>query len=664
MAKPWKEVEQSQAFQALNPAQKVKAQQQYFDQVVAPKAGANAEMARTQFFNQYNYYQPKEEPSIMDKVSDWVTGDDRVTNDIAGLKEIGSAPELNELSLGALKSSLGLLATGDEDKESQIIKANFPDAKIRTDSKGNKIATLPSGEYVINKPGLSGQDVIGGVFDLLAFTPAGRAATIPSMAAKSAATEAALQGATSATGADVDIGDAATNVALSGALGGAGKAVEDLVGAGYRLSRGAGEATTEAENVAKFAKDQDLPLMTTDVNPPTTFAGRTAQAASGKIPVVGTGAKRAQQQEARSNLVNEYVQKFGDYRPEDVYSSLERNVNRTKRAAGRARQSYVDQVSDIPVAGNNAIDAINDEITRLTTLPNGQPRSSFDNSTVDQLIKYRDDLSADPSFANFDALRTQFREDVKGERNVINNRSQAAINKIYGAMSKDMDSTIETNLGSDALNKWKRANRAYAGEVARIKDTRLKTALQKGELTPEVVNNLLFSKKKSEVQNLYKSLDAQGKKAAQAGLIGKAIQNTDGSPDRFINNLKKLSDNTGIVFKGQDKEYLDGLKKYLEYTKEAAKAGVTTKTGQELIQLGAPAALITDLQTSGGIGTAATAAYAGLSRAYESPMARDAILKLKRYPKGSSEFEKALRNVNSIFTSLAQTARRQSESQE
>lgn len=62
MAKPWKEVEASPQFQQLSPAQKIQAQQQYFNEVVAPAAGANVEAARQQFFSRYNYQQPQQQP--------------------------------------------------------------------------------------------------------------------------------------------------------------------------------------------------------------------------------------------------------------------------------------------------------------------------------------------------------------------------------------------------------------------------------------------------------------------------------------------------------------------------------------------------------------------------------------------------------------------------
>ncbi|MCV5085079.1 lytic transglycosylase domain-containing protein, partial [Escherichia coli] len=52
---------------------------------------------------------------------------------------------------------------------------------------------------------------------------------------------------------------------------------------------------------------------------------------------------------------------------------------------------------------------------------------------------------------------------------------------------------------------------------------------------------------------------------------------------QFLRQLNILQNQTGITFKGQDAAYLKGLKNYLQSTQQAAKAAVTTPTGQQTI---------------------------------------------------------------------------------
>nr|DAN88433.1 MAG TPA: hypothetical protein [Caudoviricetes sp.] len=75
MAKAWKDVIASPQYQVLAPEQKVQAQAQYFDEVVAPKAGDKWAEAREQFYAAYPPPpQQKEEPSLMQQAGDWLTG--------------------------------------------------------------------------------------------------------------------------------------------------------------------------------------------------------------------------------------------------------------------------------------------------------------------------------------------------------------------------------------------------------------------------------------------------------------------------------------------------------------------------------------------------------------------------------------------------------------
>lgn len=63
MAKPWKEVISSPQYQALSSEQKAEAQEQYFNDVVAPKAGKDAESAKSQFYSAYPLSAGKETTS-------------------------------------------------------------------------------------------------------------------------------------------------------------------------------------------------------------------------------------------------------------------------------------------------------------------------------------------------------------------------------------------------------------------------------------------------------------------------------------------------------------------------------------------------------------------------------------------------------------------------
>ncbi len=449
--------------------------------------------------------------------------------------------------------------------------------------------------------------------------------------------------------------DLGTGVALGGAINKLGRAA----GAAYRGIRGT--IAPEAQQAIQFANAADVPLHTTDVLQPNSRVGRMAQTTAENIPFAGTSTMRANQQEARSQLVDEFASRFGEYDPSIVVGSLKAKTSGIKRAAGNRLEQVQNAMAGVNIQPSKAIQQIDTEIASLQKLG-----KVADNDTISKLQAYRDELTRNAGASGpmamdlqqLSGLRSQFRQDVKGERTVLPNRSNAAIQRIYNAMTSDIDSAIGQNLGNDTLRRYKQANAIYADEANKLQNTRLKNVIMKGELTPEVVNNMLFSKNKSEVQNLYRSVGQVGRAQMRNGIIGKAMEKSGGSPDQFLRQVNLMSNQTGIAFKGRDAAYLKGIKNYLEATKRAGQAGVTTPTGQQTI----PFIL--------GIGTVTNPALVGvgggyglLARMYESEPARNAMLRLANTPRGSTAFEKALSDVERIVNSFAQGSKSQSLSE-
>ncbi|EBP3237729.1 lytic transglycosylase domain-containing protein [Salmonella enterica] len=436
--------------------------------------------------------------------------------------------------------------------------------------------------------------------------------------------------------------DLGTGVALGGAINQLGRAA----GAAYRGIRGT--IAPEAQQAIQFANAADVPLHTTDVLQPNSRVGRMAQTTAENIPFAGTSSMRANQQEARSQLVDEFASRFGEYDPSIVIGSLKAKTSGIRKAAGNRLEQVQSAMTGVNIQPTRAIQQIDDEIGKLQKL--GQVA---DTDTISKLQAYRNELAkGDVNLEQLSRLRTQFRMDVRGERTQMPPPAEAAVQRVYRAMTGDIDNSIGQNLGNDTLRRYKQANAVYADEASKLQNTRLKNVLMKGDLTPEVVNNMLFSKNKSEVQNLYRSVGHVGRAQMRNGIIGKAMEKSGGSPDQFLRQVNLMSTQTGIAFKGRDAAYLKGLKNYLESTKRAGQAGVTTPTGQQTIPfiLGIGSATNPALVGVGG-------GYGLLARMYESEPARNAMLRLANTPRGSTAFEKALAEVERAVNSVAQGAK-------
>lgn len=588
---------------------------------------------------------------MMQRIGQAITGSERMTPEMEQLEEIGSAPELNRMSVPAFKASLGLLATGETESLKAIMQQQFgQDVSFQEDAAGNTIVNLPSGSYALNKPGISPQDIARTVFDVLAFTPAGRAATIPSAGVRSAATQAAIEGGEVLAGGEADPVD----IALAGGLGLGSKALEMGGGAAYRALRG-----QPAQETVEAATRAGIPTLTTDVIPPQTFAGRMAQQTGEKIPFAGTGGMRQAQQQLREEAVEKFTQKYGDFSYDAIVGSLKAQKDRIKSAAGGVMEATgrkLDDLGTIPTTRTQAaIDDVSGELVKKGVIPS--------QSAMDDLAVLTGALKEGPqTFSSLKENRTLFREIVKGadkaERTQLTSRAKALLQRVENAMKQDMDDFAKKNLSPQEFAKWQKANRVYAGEAAKLTKTRLKNVLDKGDLQPEAVRNLLFSRSPSEVDMLYKSLDATGRANARAAIINKVVDDLSKrqagiTPNSFATELGKYGLQTNKFFKGEEKRALNGLLKALNATRRAQEAVVTTPTGQTV--LGAGAGLSMWFDPTGTLGTAGT--LGGLSRLYESAPVRNALLRLDSIPAGSTRFEQALRELDAVMLPLIQTAR-------
>jgi len=660
MAKAWKDVIASPQYQALAPEQKAQAQEQYFNEVVAPQAGSNAEQAKQAFYAAYPV--PSTEPQQVQQPQQ----ESQPQEQGGFLSDLGNA---------AAETGRGLLQAG---VNLANIPASMADAVASAGAwAGNKLG-LGDGTYQpaprvtteglaqdlgLQQGALTPQTTEGKIFSeaLPYLTPVGaeRIATQAPTIARRVAQGASRLLAENAVGSmaanseqnnpSALAADLGTGVVLGGAINQLGR----VAGAAYRGVKGA--ISPEAQQAIRFANSADVPLHTTDILPPNSRVGRMAQTTAENIPFAGTSTMRANQQEARSQLVDEFASRFGEYDPSIVVGSLKSKSSGIRRAAGNRLEQVQSAMAGVNIQPNRAIQQIDKEIAELQKLG-----GAADTETISKLKVYRDELSRNAGasgpmamdLSQLSALRSQFRQDVKGERQALINRSEAAVNRVYSAMTGDIDNAIGTNLGNDTLRRYKQANAIYADEANKLQNTRLKNVLMKGDLTPEVVNNMLFSKNKSEVQNLYNSVGQIGRAQMRNGIIGKAMEKSGGSPDQFLRQVNLMSNQTGIAFKGRDAAYLKGMKNYLESTKRAGQAGVTTPTGQQTIPFIMGIGTVTNPALIGVGG-----GYGLLARMYESEPARNAMLRLANTPRGSTAFEKALSDVERIVNSFAQGAK-------
>lgn len=580
--------------------------------------------------------QPQQDQGFLAGIQEQITGTQRATPETEALGDWASMPEMNTFSMASFKSALGTMLTNPEETV-QVIKANYPEVQVRQDERGNYLlrSSIDGQEYAI-KPGFQLSDIPRAAGAMAAFTPAGAARTIGGAALGAGLTQAGIEATQAATGGEFD----PKEVALAGALGGAGQAV----GKGAQAVRGMIGGTTPgmkaAQQAVKSSEAIGIKPMTSDVLPPTTFAGKSAQVLGERIPVVGTGPVRAVQQVKRVDAVRNVLREYGALdaanasddvmkdllvkRSKDItkYSSLKNDVINKLSTAGK-----------VPLSKTNK--TIESEIGALQSLRSTESAKGaavlddFKNAFQNQDLK------------NIEALRKQLGEKLSDpDLSAVKGDLQKSVGRIYKSLKDDMGEFIKSTGDRRDITKWKVGNAQLSKMIGDLQNTTLKSALKKGDMTPENIRSMLFSKKPSDIQSLARGLTPKGRANARTAILQEVAEKSGGlenlSPQKFATQLGKLDKSFQVFFSGKDKKVIDGLLKSLQLTRRAADAEVFAPTGAQLsIPVGA--AVLTDMLGTVGGGLAAGASIGSVARIYESKPIRDILIKISLAPKGKEQ---------------------------
>lgn len=621
MAKAWKDIIASPQYQALTEEQKAQAQAQYFDEVVAPKAGDKWAEARDQFYAAYPPpQQQKEEPSLMQQAGDWLTG-----GQSAGQIAEQAGRGLVNIPFDVLQGGASLInAISQGLGGPKVLDDVYRPVDRPTDPYAQAGETI--GGYLVPGVGTAGSMAIGSL------------------------AEAANQKGDFAQNAAKNAG---VNLAAQGVLSAAAK------GIGRGITAVRGEISPADQQLLKRAAAADVPVMTSDVVPPKTKLGNQLQGYSEGV-IAGTGPMRAAQQDARTKLVNRFTEKYGDYDPSVVVDSLKSGVAREKSLAKSKLNSLSGRMVGKPVDTSGAIRAIDGAVNEL-----GKLKGVSDTQTISALNDYKNAIqeitNGDDAFELLDKLRTQFRIDVKGDRTVLPSMSQTMVDRVYNSLTNSLSKSIAKGLSPKDASAWRAGKADYAKMATHATQTRLKNVLNKGDLTPEAVNTIVYGQYGSDIARLYGKLDQKGKDMLRAAYISKIADKVGDSPQKMMTELGKLQKQAnGQVFKtvfgGKNGKEIEGMLSILDATKRASEANVVTKTGMTLAPL---VRVIGNLKTGGAL-LAGETGIGLMSRVYESPMARNALLRLANTKAGTPAYERALSNAaNAIRPLLATEATQQ-----
>lgn len=447
-------------------------------------------------------------------------------------------------------------------------------------------------------------------------------------------------------------GDFATNVAKNAAinLGAQGALSAVAKGIGRGITAVKGSIAPEAAKTIANAESLGVTPMTSDmIKPGNALTKGLVQGGEGAL--LGSGAQRETQQAARSKAVSNYIDKFGEYNPEDVVRSLTGNLKGRRDVAGKTIEGITQKMGSTPVETSNAVAAIDESLARLNRLG-----TSADKNLVSTLENLKSELS-NPNI-DFDLLkqhRTAFRSNVQGDAMVFPDQAKAITNRIENAMTRDLRGAVGKNLGPQEAANYIKANSDYSNIYNKVLNKKIASNLNKAtsEATPELINSVVYSRNASDIKRIWPALDEKGKDAMRAAYISRISEKSGDSTAKFLTEVNKLKRQAGgeiynTIFSGKHMKELDALHEVLRETSRADTANVVTQTGQALanpLRVGAGvASLGTSLAAEGGYGL--------VMRVYESKPVRNALLRLANTKPGTPAYERALNNAVSISRPL------------
>jgi hypothetical protein len=413
----------------------------------------------------------------------------------------------------------------------------------------------------------------------------------------------------------------------------------------------------------KEAEDLGVDLMTSDVIKPDSFITKWGQSMGEKIPLTGTGGQRARQQTQRMDAIKKTLEEFGaddiDNLPENIIDDLLSTREAKRLTSVDKKWDVINKLTDSEVPTDNTMGLIDETLARL------ERQNLSDTMPIRNKLESWKEAIQNKDLSDIEDIRSTMREAYKStEFGGVPTKAQSTFNKVYNSLNDDMGKYIKDVGGDKDFTKWKVANTDIAKSIGELKNTALKKTLNSAETKPEQVIKMLLSKDKSDVELLYKELSPRGRASARSAILAEAANKAqqaggDISPERFVNSVKKLGNQTGIFFQGEDLKQIEGLTRVLDATRRASGAKVMTPTGQQAVPYlaaggAAKAAEMLGLQGTEGIIAGATLLLGtgGMARIYESKPVRNILVKLATSKPGSPGEAEILRILTETVKGL------------
>lgn len=475
----------------------------------APAPTAAAPAAAPMSPDQWAASQPKP-MGFLEGIAESVTGRARATPETKALPEWTSMPELNQMSVASFKTALGTLMSNPKETV-QILQANFPGVQVRQDAKGNYLmrSSVDQKEYAI-PPGFTMGDIPRAAGAVAAFTPAGRAATIPGAIVAGGATQAAIETSQAATGGEFS----PTEVGIAAATGPLGQIIQRTPQAVQAVKKGVQRVTGRAPVTAPAPATPGAP-MGTAMAPEAPTAAPVAAAMPEAAPTV----PEAPPAPAVAPIVAEVT--------EEEVGNLVKKASGTGFGSAGARDRLAD-LAQVNVAAKDAADRLGIQLPADVFSDNPQVRAAAGltrsaagseaeaawRNTVTQAVDKADDVikQFDATFVEGAVAPGVVSQKIKDSLTKTRSDLNAQAGKVYNAVDEVVPKTSIVD-----LPKLKETLDAIKAEVTEegmsAAERKLAKMIERGDVTYG-----LLKREKSLIGNAINKVESPYSSMAEADL--------------------------------------------------------------------------------------------------------------------------------------------------
>ena len=430
---------------------------------------------------------------------------------------------------------------------------------------------------------------------------------------------------------------------LAGLAGGVGAGI----GAGSRIAPKAAipEGAVQAE------KRGIETLTSQEFKPETPLANAIAKAR--EMAPFGTGSMLRKQEKQRSEAIQDFVSEFANVGSDKLVEELANQAISQRSKIIKKLSDNKNEVLDRLSTTGQVVDMTQTVKKAEDLALQLEKISPTENQKgIEKLLNFAVEISGKTP-QEVEARRKVLAESLK-DPSIASIKSALSkyYDEVYASLNQELGDHIKTFGKPTDFTKWKVSNTALSDLSDELKAKAFESLLKKGDITPELVNNMLFSEKKSSIERLYKNLSTDGRDVGRAAIISRALKNSSDAqgvvvPNRFATQLRKLEDQVNVFFSGADRDSINGLQKALDYTRRAGEFAANPPTGVQGVPFVAFGGLASKLGLTGAV--AVSVLNGGMVRLYESKAGRNLLAQLGRVKPGS-QAEKSV--VSSIANYL------------